>query len=220
MNDEKLIQLIKKLSAMTEDNGATESEVLCAASKIAKLKKQYNIDLEELEVEEFEATGEKIIVDYIRVPQYLQSLIASLTKAFNCRVIKTPSKNKKSIFTVVGLPHDVVMCNHFYKYLSRVLINESKGRKNKNAFCMGMIDSIMKKLMPVKEDSITEEQNAVVIHRNSAINKYINAKIGKLRRQKRYYKQNESAYNAGKDKGKNVSLSTPVQGRGQIKISL
>jgi hypothetical protein len=220
MSDEKLIRLIKKLSAMNKDNGCTEAEALLAASKIKKIKDQYNIDLKELEADEFEAIGEDVIVDYIRIPLYLQSLICYLCDAFNCKVIRNYPKNKKSVFTVVGLPHDVVMCNHFYKYLSRVLINESKGRKNKNAFCMGMIDSIMKKLMPVKEDNITVEQNAVILHRDSAINKYIAAKIGKLKNQKVYYKKNESDYNAGKAKGKNVSLSTPVQGNGQRVIGL
>lgn len=219
MTDEKLILLIKKLSVMTEDNGATENEALCAVSKIAELKKQYNIDLEELNFDEFEATEETIDVGYIRIPRYLQCLINSLSTAFNCKVIKT-TKNKKPFFTIVGLPHDVVMCNHFYKYLSRILINESKGRKNKNAFCMGMIDSIMEKLMPVKEDSITEEQNAVVIHRNSAINKYIAAKIGPLKKRRTYIKRNKKEYSDGKAKGKNVSLRTPVKGNGQIKIGM
>ena len=220
---EQLINLIKKLSFITEDNGATEAEALNAAEKIAAIKDKYNIELEDLEINEYAATSEDIIIDYIRIPQYLQTLIANLAYAFNCKVIRTPSVNKKSIFTVIGLSHDVVICNHFYKYLSRVLINESKNEKNKNSFCIGMIDSIMKKLVPVKnnvKEQPTKEQHAVVINRNAAIDKYIKEKIGRTRTQKRYYKKDLSAYDAGRNRGNTVSLSKPVQGNGQIKIGM
>lgn len=221
MNDKKLIELIKKLSNMTTDNGCTEAEALLAASRIAKIKEQYNIDLEKVELEDFEAVGENIETEYKRLPQYLDNLIGHLALAFNCRVVRSFTKERKTYFIVIGLPHDVAMCNHFYRYLSRVLVKESKGRKNKNAFCRGMIHAIMEKLVPKKEDGEkTESQRGVVIYRDAAIKKYMDAKIGKTRKRYAYTKKDDNAYNAGRQRGKGVSLNKPVNGRGQIKIGM
>lgn len=221
MKDEKLIELIKKLSAMTLENGASKTEALFAAEKISKLKEKYNISLEELKYSEFEAVGENVETGYIRVPMYLEFLIYHLSQAFNCRAIRPRKKGRKASFIVVGLPHDVAMCNHFYLYLSRVLINESRGVKNKNAFCKGMIVSIMEKLSPEKpKEDISEAQKGVIVHRGNAIQKYIDSKIGKVRKRTSYTRHNESDYNAGLKKGKSVSLNNPINGRGQAKIGM
>lgn len=217
MTDEKIFQLIRKLSRITQDNGATQNESLCAAEKIAALKNEYNIELEDLEINEFEAVGEEVDMKYVRIPLYLQSLISALADVFDCKVIKT----NKSIYNIIGLPQDVTICKHFYKYLSRIFINEAKGRKNKNAFCEGMLVSIIKKLSPpTNNDKPTKEQKAVVINKSNAVEEYIKEKIGKVKNTTRYIKGNEDSYNDGMLKGESVSLSTPVECNGQIKISL
>ena len=219
MPDKSLIELIRKLSAMTTENGASETEALFAAEKIAKIKAQHNIDLEELEYDEFEAIGEDLTTNYKRLPIYLDNLMAYLAKAFNCKVIRN-HKNYKINFIIVGLPHDTVMCSHFYQYLSRVLINESKGRKNKNAFCRGMIHSIIEKLMPKQDQDVSAAQKGVMVHRESAINKYIAAKIGKTVKRRVGTRRDDNAYNEGRAKGRNVSLSNPIKGRGQRQIGM
>lgn len=221
MPNNSVIELIKKLSAMTEENGATEAEALIAAMKMQKLKAKYNIELEELKQDEFEAIGEDITTEYTRLPVYLENLIAYLSKAFDCRVIRN-RKNYKVNFIIVGLNNDVAMCSHFYTYLSRVLVNESKGRKNKNAFCRGMIHSIMEKLSPKKEEQeVSNTQKNIIIYKDAAINKYIAAKIGKTHtRSSVYTRRDDNAYNEGREKGRSVSLSNPIKGRGQRQIGM
>jgi len=222
MSKESLVELIKKLSAMTEENGASETEAIFAAEKIAKIKMKYNIELEDLECDEFEATGEDVITEYTRLPKYLETLLAHLSKAFNCQSIRMRPKNRKVNFKIVGLPHEIVMCIHFYKYLSRVLINESKGRKNKNAFCRGMIHSIIEKISPPKPtgEDVSLNQSGVIIYRDAAIKNYIAAKIGKIQNRKFYTTHNDNSYAEGRARGKTVSLNSPIKGSGQRQIGM
>lgn len=184
-----------------------------------QLKDRHNIELEELQ-DEFEAIGEDFTTNYKRLPIYLDNLMAYLSKSFGCKVIRNYKKYKVN-FIIIGLPNDVAMCSHFYVYLSRVLINESKGRKNKNAFCRGMIHSIMEKLSPKKEEhEVSSAQKDVMVCKNSAINKYIDAKIGKLTTRTIYIKSDNNAYSEGRAKGLNVPLSNPIKGRGQLQIGM
>ena len=224
MIEDSVISLLTKLSAITEERGSSEAEVLFAAEKISQLKKKYNIDLKDLLEDEYEATGTTIETGYKKVPRYLSILLAELADVFDCKVVRMSEKSANGTvkYILVGLPHDVTMCEHFYIYLSRIIKSEARGRKNKNDYCFGMILAIIEKLSPTKEKESPESKNerGIVIHKNTAVNKYIADKIGKIRKRTTSFRRDEDSHKAGMKKGSSIPLGKPVNNVGQVKLGM
>jgi hypothetical protein len=206
-----MIELIKKLMAMTEDNGCSRDEAMIFAEKVAKLKKQYNISFEEVQREEFEAIGAEVQTGYKRVPLYLELLASELGVCFDCSIIKP--RAKKGTFIFVGLENDTILAKHFFVYLSRILIAEAKGRKNKNAYCWGIILEISAKLKPAKDEEIkASTETGLIISKESAIRRYIAKEFGKTTSKSSKISGSQEDVDSGKNRGKDISLGKPVSG--------
>lgn len=205
-----MIELIKKLMAMTEENGCTASEAMMAVDKISRLRDKYNISMEEINTEEFEAIGEVVETGYKRVPGYLEILACELGACFDVKVVI--SHKHKGKFILVGLEQDVLTTKHFFIYLSRVLISEAKGKKNKNAYCFGIIEEICNRLKP-QENKAQSTGTDLTVCKASAIRKYIAAEFGRTTSKTSNIGGTQDDISAGKQRGKNISLSKPMSSK-------
>lgn len=206
----KYINTIINLLNITEDNGNTLNEMNIAIDKIKLLREKHNITIEEIELGKYNINEDFVEIGYKSVPIYLNYLCSSLVTLYNCKAIR---KNNKFYF--YGIDKDVIICKYFYIYLSRKLISLSKGQKNKNSYCCGIINEVIKRLTPEKNNdtSLSDDKSLIVIKKN-IIENYIQKIYGSnITSQSIKITGTKESYNNGSKVGKTISLNTAINNK-------
>ena len=118
MTNEKIIEKIKKLLEMTEENGASENEAMVAALKAQKLMAEYNIDL--IDVQDEHKPTDEIGEEYVdlsdnghRVSKWKGRLASIIAQNFRCKVYL--HGNEAVVF--YGYKTDAKIAGDVFKFL-------------------------------------------------------------------------------------------------------
>lgn len=114
---------IKKLLALTEENGATESEAMSAIAIAQKLALQEGINIDSVEVDlEPESVNREVVeteldIDSSRPSTVVSQLAKVVADNFRCSCIRDMSRSTRSASLVfIGLINDVAMAKEVFQF--------------------------------------------------------------------------------------------------------
>jgi hypothetical protein len=156
-----IINKIKKLLAMSEENGASENESMMASEKALELLKQHNLSLSDIKDEDQEPIEKETqVVDQNVWQRWIRHKTAEL---YFCKFYTTTEYNsetykKETIAHFVGRESNRIvateMCNYFIRTVKRLAEQEFKKvnlsplakRRAKHAFTLGCANRLSKRL--------------------------------------------------------------------------
>jgi len=121
----KITEKINKLLAMSDDNGASETERETAMRQAYKMMDLHNVSMADLEEEEFRAIkGEAVITEYPRKAEkwrdHIHNAVATMT---DCYLIYDP-RNK--VYIVSGTEENQAIWRLMTDYLLNSIVTEAK----------------------------------------------------------------------------------------------
>jgi hypothetical protein len=162
---DKLRARIQALRAKTVDQGCTEEETLAAAAKVAELLDRHGLSLSELDMRRQTCEGAAIETGRRRRAP-IDDCVATVAAFCDCRHwIETDAAGELR-FIFFGLPGDVAGARCLYDMVAAALAGETAAFKSgplyaehpsaqrasaTRSFQIGMIDSIVGKLLDLKE---------------------------------------------------------------------
>lgn len=219
---------IKKLLAMAAKAEGNENEALVAANMAAKLMVKYQLDHSDMikvELKKGDGLAGEIINDmeYKAWPVWLQGMVISVVKAFECQVkfVKGNAPGTHQLL-IEGYKLDVEMCRWMFGFLYEELMrlanqyvtNRSKTVadfskvKMKNSFLKGASDAVRERLkqIVVDRESAVAGTGLIVIKKDAIQKRFGNTKYTR----KRVTASDAEAFNRGRLKGKAVNLNRPL----------
>ena len=123
------IEKIKALMSKTIDNGCTEQEAMSAAEMVARLLKEHNLNLSEVEVKSEVCVKEEVDVTLRAHPViWVGQAIATFT---DTKAWRTPSSGKYVFF---GLKHDVSVAAYMMDMIRHIMeLEYTKFKTGKSA---------------------------------------------------------------------------------------
>lgn len=122
MNQETLIEKIRKLNAKATDKSVTEEEAALYAQKVAQLLQQHNLTEATLDVkEDVQEVGEDRMFNSKTGDPWAQSLGDAVAQLYFCAIyLRTDGEGRKKI-CFVGKPHNVEIAMSMTGYLIKTI---------------------------------------------------------------------------------------------------
>ena len=131
MEDNKILEKIRKLFAVTKENGASEGEVENAMKLAQRLMMQHNIDAQELEISPLDI-GETLIENtYLsNEPKYwIWQLLQVIADSFSCEVTrKRVPFTGEHFYRLIGLNEDRIIIKEIFISLLPIIRNLTNSR--------------------------------------------------------------------------------------------
>jgi hypothetical protein len=202
MSQEKINKILRQIAVLMTlaDNSPYPEECASALNKARLLMMKYNIS--ESELSSSDPSDGIIEIDFAvakSATNYTINLSYWLSEAFNVRCLMVKRNigedqiKFESSIRFIGKQSDVSVATYVYCYMCSILNTKAteyaathKGKKIKESFSMGFIDSVCEKLKILKAENDkkiftqqeTEQINALVIATNALINQYMKNKYG------------------------------------------
>ena len=187
---EKVIEKIKKLLAMTEENGASENEAMIAALKAQKLMAEYNLNIADIETKDEHATIVEESFDCGNGDKWKYRLANIIAGNFRCKTYfineshivfygyKSDAKIALDVFKFLFNTGNKLADRCYYEYYKNG--ENTRGVKNTflAGFCEGINDVLGKQCVALMivtpkdvEDSFADKtKNFKTIHNRMSIN--------------------------------------------------
>ena len=118
--DKKILERIRKLLAMTADNGATENEIEVAMQMVQRLMLQHSIDNDTvfLSPTDIEITTLQNAIQMHEPRFWYWDLLCTIGASYSCRVYKAWVPETGNYYKIVGILEDREIVNAlFYKFM-------------------------------------------------------------------------------------------------------
>lgn len=215
MNQDKLIQRIKKLFALANNNpNKNESSLAMSAAK--KLLDKHNLSMIELE-EKDNPVGVKF-EDNTNSP-WIRIIYASICKLYNCQYLI--DKNYKPIkHVLIGTESNRVTASIVSDYVISEIKNEfrGKGAALRNSAAIGVNEKVNEIMVKYEEECHGTDLVPVDVEK-SRVENWINENIKGLRQSKSNYKSNYKTDRNGESFGKNINLNAQISNKRAIGFS-
>lgn len=214
--NDRIAGLIRKLSAITVDNGATPEEAMAAAAKARQLCDQYGLSAEGVDIEEAtEAVGRK----RYRPMDKLWPAVASYS---HCAFFYNYSRDG-ILAQYMGAPHNIAMAVWLHQMLAGCIKRAAEAykatprykrrashrrRAAAAAFIEGMVASLCDKLYARNSEEQLREITAARAERDR---RYA-LEDGPALPSVKGVRPTDSARVAGRAAGRDVTISTPISG--------
>ena len=237
-----IINKIKKLLAMSEENGASENESMMASEKALELLKQHNLSLSDIKDEDQEPIEkESQVVDQNVWQRWIRHQTAQL---YFCQFYTTTKMNKETykketIAHFVGRESNRIvateMCNYFVRTVKRLTEQEFKNvklpslqkRRAKHAFTLGCANRLCKRLKE-KYLSIVPEYQPIanpdglpMLYKSEqkALTDWLAKQGIKLTNSRSTTSvRDRMAYANGQSKGNGIGIDTQVNGKTKARL--
>lgn len=125
MEENRILEKIRKLLAVTKENGATEGEVENAMKLAQRLMMQHNIDESEINISPLDIDELKIENEYLsNEPKYwIWDLLNVIGKSYTCMVTRSGNNLRGYFYRVVGTNQDRIIVKEIFLTLLPVVRN-------------------------------------------------------------------------------------------------
>lgn len=222
---EKILDKVRKLLALSEDQGASEGEIENALRMAQQLMMKHNIDSGEINISPLDI-GEDLIDSHFKHGEakfWLWNLLTIIGKGHNCTVFKKGYKDNY-FYRIVGFNEDRIIVKSLFEAtypLIRNLYNqrwkESSKNTSKGIFIRSYIDGFLlglnRKLQADKKeflkiDSEAKKYELIVVKKDDLIEDYIKETTKKTKEEKgRSRDINSDAFYQGVDDGSETSMN-------------
>jgi len=211
IDEEKLIDKIKKLLALSKSPNESEAEL--AARRVHELLTKYNLSMDDIEEKEIR---EGNIISGRALKKWRHLLIDAVAKYYYCQSLQYTSNSGYYRMVFIGQKHNIFICKSMYEYLEKAILKECKiihkNAKNtyRENFKIGMVIRISERMEELAKEIFAPGEKALVVTENKLIEKYLEDKdvcfenIG-------LDLENINAYMKGKIAGNKVSLNSQIK---------
>lgn len=131
MEENKILEKIRKLLAVTKENGASEGEVENAMKLAQRLMMQHNIEASELELSPLDI--DELIIENSFLsgePKYwIWDLLGVVGESYSCEIFKQVDRlTGNSFYRVVGMNEDRIIVNELFLMLLPIVRNLTHSR--------------------------------------------------------------------------------------------
>lgn len=222
--DNKVLDRIKKMLALSNDSGATEAERETALRMAYNTLAKYNLSLSDLPSEDTTEARERQDV-VISADRWARSLSMAVAKLFFCKYFYSQTGTSgKDKHCFVGRQSNVITAKYMSEYLIKSIKREASKRytspttPNGRSFCVGTVRSIGGRVeQMLQQDTESTPGNAVALigvhKREEEANAAWLADEGTSLQTSKGRADNSlrsGAYHSGKEYGKSVSLNQQV----------
>lgn len=222
--DNKVLERIKKMLALSNDSGATEAERETALRMAYNTLAKYNLSLSDLPLDQDTEVRERQDV-VISADRWARNLSMAVAKLFFCKYFYSQTGvSGKDRHCFVGRQSNVITAKYMSEYLIKAIKKEASKRysspttPNGRSFCVGTVRSISARVeQMIQQDTESTPGNALVlvgIHKREAEanNAWLDAEGTKLDTSKGRSDNSLrlGAYHSGKEYGKTVSLNQQI----------
>lgn len=222
--DNKVLERIKKMLALSDDKGATEAERETALRMAYNTLAKHNLAISDLPTEQSNETRERQDV-VISADRWARNLSMAVAKLFFCKYFYSQTGTSgKDKHCFVGRQSNVITAKYMSEYLIKAIKREASKRYKSptspdgRSFCVGTVRSIGDRVMDMlQQDTESTPGNALAligIHKREEVanaawlaDEGTSLTTGKGRADNSL---RSSAYHNGKDFGKTVSLNQQV----------
>lgn len=222
--DNKVLERIKKMLALSNDSGATEAERETALHMAYNTLAKYNLSLSDLPSEDTTEARERQDV-VISADRWARNLSMAVAKLFFCKYFYSQTGTSgKDKHNFVGRQSNVITAKYMSEYLIKSIKREASKRytspttPNGRSFCVGTVRSIGGRVeQMLQQDTESTPGNAVALigvhKREEEANASWLADEGTSLQTSKGRADNSlrsGAYHSGKEYGKSVSLNQQV----------
>src|SRR5690606_35729550 len=187
MSKDKILDKIRKLLALAQSSNS-QSEVENALAQAEKLRKKYQIDINELEVSPEDIDYEYLLVDTktFEPTHWIIILCQTIANGYNCQLIRNTKANGKVYMRIIGFAEDVQMCENVI-FSTKVIIREmadiqwkinGKTKHFRKNYILGFLEGLNQRLTEERKDKFVIEKDAqkydlIVYKKDALINEFI-----------------------------------------------
>lgn len=231
-----IIEKIKKLFALSKSPNPNEAAL--ALERARALMVQYSIEQSELAADQIEDIIEIDFAVSSRFNTPYTILAYWIGEAFFIKPVlsktKTGYHKVDNKIKFIGTKSDLSVGTYVYSYVLSIMTSKSEeyyqsikstkakwsplaAKKVKTDFSIGFIDAVCQKLKQLKKEHETtykyetETLNALVVVKNSNIQKYMDEKIGKTTQSKSKVSYDRNHYSSGVVEGEKTGIFRGVQ---------
>lgn len=222
---ERTVERIKKLMALAMSD-PDSPEAKSASLKAAELLAKYELDMTDLTEENKNDILEENFKSYAKEHEsWEQMLLVILRNVFDIHVVVDGDRRGNDLrYRMFGKKQDLVLCVYFFKMIRRVAIKraevEFKTKHLRASFQSGLINSIGHRFFEIKkarQEHRTEMTSAVAVQNRADVDKYIQEMFPDMRKHriakpKLTSEAEHNAWKRGEIVGKDIPLSTPLEG--------
>lgn len=240
---ESVMATLRKLAEMRVDRGCTPAEAALAASHLERLLEKHQLSMFDVKSGQY---NEQVTEDQLRmglklVPQWAYSLARAVSKPHDCEYFSlkhygggVTADGRGEIvdvsITFVGHKSDVIVCQHLFTTLSRLLVGMADrdgkqiGRRGTHLFqfrkqyLVAAATEIFNRLWAERNAARAEQETksastALVVVKDRAVTEYVAKKHPNLRKVKTKVRRwDHDALDLGRKAGRSVPINKAVEG--------
>jgi hypothetical protein len=221
---------IRKLSAVTLENGSSEAEVIKACEVVGKLLQKHNLTMSEVELRQEEFVQKQIWAGGVQRGGSFFALMG-IAKFTETKVWTSRIKGAGLYYVFFGQQSDVDMAEYLFKMIDRSIESEThkfkgshlyymaKSKKGAStSFSTGMGQRISERLKAMhtanqKEQFDAQKGGALIVLKNQLLQEAYAKVSADHSTTKIKANITKEAYAAGRVAGERVNLSRPIAGR-------
>jgi len=224
MKEEKILDRIRKLLAMSKDT-SSPYEAAIAAGRARKMMDKFQVsELDLTTVSDSDMAEEGFDTGMKTQSTVVSSLAVAVATLNDCHVVIGTVRGHK-VLTFQGMFVDAVCAIELMKYLKDEMYKQAKnnatGRADRSAYRLGFAAGVtnqVRKIMRDRKQLKTEKTGtALVACKQQLVNKHFGATRYKEQRTK--FSGSAQSYYQGKEAGMNASLNRQVNGAGQPRLN-
>ena len=222
---EQMVEKLRKLLALAAS--PVEAEAKLAMQKASEIMAKYSLDLSMLDSEKKPKRGDLatiVVKPYDGSPAgYWEAyLAAAVGKAFDCQTLlhgwgRRDESNGQ--FSFIGFKKDLEMAEYYHSFLRRSIYMKSRKEydreKDRTAYALGFVQVIgvrLAEMLRQRNEAASNECRDLIVVKADAVREYMKELYPKLGTGKQVQIGNRSAWDRGREDGKNARLNTGIGG--------
>jgi hypothetical protein len=233
-NLESIKNVIRNLCNKTLVNGCTEAEVNSSMNKIDQLLRTYNLQLDEIFIQQAEYKKFKIETGS-KNAKSINSCILGIAGFCDCRVWRSNeylNGKLQTVYWFFGMETDIALANYLYYIISQAIDTETNKFKNSGeyvnrtghgrgfvaSFQKGMVGRLYRRLLAMTQTRNADEStktnvgSAIIVLKHQKLeNEFEKMGIKLVTRSSNNRSiSNYSSYKSGQEAGDRVNLNRPL----------
>lgn len=225
--DAELKRIIKKIQKLYRlaANAGSEEEAHNAAMHAREMLKKYNLSFSDMEgFAEENCTEEYFIIKKNHLPAHVNLLANAMAMLFQCQILVwrnySLNQNRQAVI-FIGVGADALVASQTLQFLLQFAARKARERgvirQSRNDYFYGFAHAVLARVLKMRKNETSTQENALVPLKNQAINEYMKRKHPNIKMGKKFRERKTSyATLAGARDGQKASLDRPVESNGML----